>query len=560
MMLSVQEQAAKGDRDERPTVRRDPRCPPPREGLQDRHPLPDQPRRPDQGQQPQGTVIPSDAGEPPPQTGSSQINIVSSYEELDVDASLSASGSYNGSGYSVHGAASFKNDFSFSETKLNYLVHVDVQGSPVSITDPVLVEGAKQMLGGGPLGAIHLYQSLGDSYVSQITCGGLLYGLIKITFESMQDKLDAQQSLSVSAVGTGKINTDASEAFTKIQQKHTMSISIYSVGARDQPDSPDAGGPPEPGPELQFARPGGGTIIDYELTPISSVVDYEPDQFGNQTAPPMSLSRTPWSIRGCSTSCGTCSNSRTTTSLMASPDPTCCTTRTSSRNLSAESRESPRAGSESRKCRQVAGLDSQGCSIPTDPCGGKLPSAYQTALPSRQPMQVTFPALSTFIPVATHQGPGDKEMAGHNTLVNVGVTYQLQSSSPGGPPDQIVAFFSLDFKEDQHDWTEFSGQWSGPVYTVPEGLYIVSHKAQAGGINLVVPSGTVGKHQYTTIQANVPGAMLASIDCLLDTKGPDEGKLYAVNAAFNPVDIQLDHVENYNTSKASAETTEPVAA
>lgn len=498
--------------------------------------------------QPDGVIVPSSTGSPPSQTDSAGISIVTSYDEVDVGASGSTQGSYNGGDYSVGASASFKNDFSFTDQTLNFLVFCEVAGSPQTIQGAALAGNAKQTLQANKLGDFSLYQTFGDAYVSMIQRSGFFYGRISMHFQTMQDKLQAQQSLSVSSVGVGKLNAETAESFTKIHQKYTLSVSVYTVGAKVTPTPTTVADMLNVATNFNQDIQDGGAIVDYDLTPITSLSDYEMNSPGAEDSVLKTL----------------VDNGLQYMHMVdlfqdMVAHPSCYhlgdVTTTDLDQYLGQVRDSylPTIQAAAELYTTPGSVQWPGAAetaetfLQTLP-GGNLPAAYRTQL-SASSTQLTFPTVVAFMPVANHVGTGDDDMDGHAAVVNVGVTYQLQSSSPGCAPDQIVATFTLDFKENQKDWTEFTGQWSGPVYTAPAGLYIVSQGAQPGGLSgLVVPSSVVGSHQYATLTANQSGATLATIDCLLDTKGPDAGKLFATNAVFNAVNIDLDHVENFKTS------------
>lgn len=492
-------------------------------------------------------------------SGSSEatIRIVTSVSDLDIVVSGSAKGSYNGGDYDVNASASFATAFKFDTTSLNYLVIAQVTSGDQQITNPVLstlasttLNNPQQAPGVNALGPFNLYRAFGDYYVSNITRGATLYAQIEILFQSMQDKVEAQQSIGFSSMGS-KVDASAAENVQKSLSKQKITINVYSVGQV-------IASVPQTLTDLftlvdTFTTSNvdsDGVVVDYELDLVTSLGDYAETSLGSQDTDLGELIDNGLQYLHIGDSiadmvvyparyaaCPSQINLQTLGSLADG----------NFQNISTQAQTYTKPGS-------VNGASYEPVSqFYTQLSGAQLPQPYRNLTDVSQPIPVGFTQVSQFIPVATHVA-GGQDMDGKPTTVTANAAYAIQPAipneqpSPSNPPTQIVGSGSLEFSAD--NGTAYTGTWSALMYTAPAGLYVVS----CGGVASANVQTLVQKpsNQYVTI--GLPGSTqnsiptLVSADCLLDLKGTNGHERYATNLVFNTVYLSLGHIEDYTAS------------
>lgn len=150
---------------------------------------------------------------------SSELEFIESAAHLNELLDIGAEGAYDSLLFSASGKADFVRETHIDEYSLLFIVHVSCVNKTEIVTAPMLSAQAKDLLSHGQLDQFR--QSYGDHYISSVTRGGELFGMIRIDTRSVSDNT----RLSSEASGSG-FNWDVRTSVKAFIQRAASQTSI----------------------------------------------------------------------------------------------------------------------------------------------------------------------------------------------------------------------------------------------------------------------------------------------------------------------------------------------
>jgi hypothetical protein len=129
---------------------------------------------------------------------------------------------------------------------------------------------------------------------------------------------------------------------------------------------------------------------------------------------------------------------------------------------------------------------------------------------------------------------GDTEMKGHDVKITMNASLDKREHD-----QKLYASISCTLKENQNDWTTFTGSSSYLLYTAPSGFRVDSLTPHTSG-KISKTDEDSGDHELDWFSGS---NLLNGADILTDTKGSEKNKLYAKNITLNKINIGLQHKE-----------------
>jgi hypothetical protein len=459
------------------------------------------------------------------------LDFVERASELSSFLKVGAEGAYDSAAFRASVKSEFVQETQINEYSLLFVVHCAcVKQVEIAAGLPTLNGDAQAMAQAGSFNAFR--NSFGDHYVSALTRGGELFGLIQITTRSQQ----AREALKAE-LGTGGVGWNAHADFeSKVAKRsseltirlHTRVNGVSGVGY-ENPTS--VSGLFKLVEEFPAKVAAAGTLVKAELRPISELPSYQgqvasfdddtryalarlSDHFLDYT---MLLNNIDFIVAHP----GQFDLDTVPMATVKAQRP-----RVQDKLHELELLSTGLVGGEVKHAdARVAGF------LPADVFADTLtlPNVIETVQPP---------------PIVMHplrfNTRGDAEMDGHWPRIDIDAT--LSS------PDQrtLALQVHLTMTENKADWTTFEDNWP-PTGSATErrpgtmpgfdlrntGLQIVDFRPKTGALHAQAGHNDHDWHVY-------PGTdLIASADCLSDINGKETGRIGARSISFNPVKVIL---------------------
>lgn len=462
---------------------------------------------------------------------STDLDFVERAAELSSFLKLGVEGAYDSLAFRASVKSEFVQETQINEYSLLFVVHCAcVKQVDIAAGQPSLNADALAMVQAGNLSGFR--NSFGDYYVSALTRGGELFGLIQITARSQQARESLKAELSAGGVGwSGHANFEAKVASRSSELSIRLQTRVNGVQGLDYENPTTVSALFKLVEQFPAKVAAAGTLVKAELRPVSDLPSYQhpvagfdddtryalvtlSDHFLDYT---MLLNNVDFIV-----------------SHPGQFD-------TDAVPLTTVKAQRPALMGKLHELE----LLSTGLIDGSVRCSDTRIADFTPAFVFGETL-VLPNVLESFHPPAISVHPlrfntrGDAEMDGHYPYINIDATL--------GSPDQrtLALQVHVTMTEDRRDWTTFEDNWppTGSATERPAGIVpgfdlrntgrrIVDFRPRAGAVKAQAGHNDHDWHTYAGTE------LIASAECLSDTYGKETGRIGARRIDFNPVTVIL---------------------
>jgi hypothetical protein len=425
----------------------------------------------------------------------------------------------------VNGSLSseFLKQTSIDDYSLLFVVHVSVESRVDAVKNPALGKAARAFLAAKNFDGFK--QSFGDHYVSAVTRGGEMYGIIRIATRSVQERERLRVELNASGVGWGSHGDFHSNVKSKVSSRD-ITVNVWANGVQVPKPAPST-----VGDLLEFAQGfektvGDGGQIRAELQPVSTLPEYQQKvsslsaaahtAFDTLTSLELDYTKLRYNLVYMLSDAG--QNAFDWDSMGNDP-------------------KGPVEQAKSQVEQKLAAIRSLAIGVlrgdikPKDsrithfePC-----HKFEAQLKLPDPIWRVTPKNTTLFPLSRHTR-GDTEMDGNNPITTIAAKLIIS-----GDKKRLLLKTDAKMKEGGPDYTTFEDSRIDVIHDFSgTGLKIRSARPSAGHVRWQAHDD---QHNAMSVEGT---GLIRTAKCISDTDGDDAGRLGVKDIDWSEVTVVLD--------------------
>lgn len=448
-----------------------------------------------------------------------KLAFIESATHLSEFLSIGVEGSYDALMFGGSAKANFVAQTSIDEYSLLLVVVARCVNGVEIVDQPRASADALALAAKGDL--LRFRQSFGDRYVSALTRGGELYGMIRIQTKSVSDQLALKARAS--AGGFGWSTRVEVEAFLReVSTKHSITVQSQINGLSGQPNPTSVAALLKLAEEFPALVAKQGTPLKVELRPISelpqiSLAIRQIDEETMQALLLLSDHYLDYTVLD------------NNIKFMLSPSGK-DRFDFDSVNRDTIHAQQDKVEKQIRDIRLLADKLIRGDIKHNNPSIEGFTPAYVFDNSLKLPNEVEslqMPDLTIF-PLRRNTR-GDSEMDGHRPIIDITATLQPVSNNA-----ELQLSVQVKMREACDDWTTFEDSWLGTVLDLRlSGRKIVAVYPKSGALHAQAGSDDHDYHWYTGSGA------IRRAKCLSDTDGSERNKIGVKPIEFQPVKVVI---------------------
>lgn len=442
-----------------------------------------------------------------------ELSLVETSSELSQFLKVGVEGAYD----CLVFKASVKSDF-VEETQINqysllFVVHSKCVKGVEIVDQPRLNAQALGLIGNGNYNAFR--NSFGDYYLSALTRGGELFGLIQISTRSESERMQLRTDLGASGISWS--------ARAQLESRLASTVSSSSIRVKIKINGISGYSTPTTVPALfrlveDFPRrvEAGGSPIKLEVRPVNEFPEYQQAVLEFDADTRYGL----WSLSNHYLDYKMLWNNIAFMLSAAGAE------RFDFDTVDKDTVAAQRTKVE-RKLQELESLSEKLIRAqikPDDPRIIAFMPAYAFEDTLRLPNPVELRELPTIKIFPLNHTGGDTEMAGHSPRITIDATLT-------SPPDRrsVVLSTHIKMQESRKDWTTFEGDWRGTAVDLRNtGLKVLDFRPATGTVRAQAGEDDHDWHWYGGT------GLIKRAYCRSDVKGKETGKIGADAIEFNP--------------------------